>query len=65
MIAAKELPHSVPAEEPSLAGLLPQQPLPARGGDGDWPKGLVGSAIRRVKGLAGKGLVGSAIERQA
>ena len=38
--------------EASLAGLLPHQPMPARGGDGDRPKGLVGSAIERVKGLA-------------
>ena len=51
--------------EASLAGLLPHQPLPVRGGDGDRPKGLVGTAIERVKGLAGKGLVGSAIERKA
>ena len=116
MIAAKELPHPVPTEEPSLAepatrelsailhrqlngawfvltridnhsidgwlpgdfwqfvnnpaeaslaGLLPHQPLSARSGNGDRPKGLVGSAIRRAKGLAGKGLVGSAIERKA
>lgn len=51
--------------EASLAGLVPHQPLPARGGDEYRPKGLVGSAIRRVKGLGGKGLMGSAIERKA